>query len=114
MEVTESEDGTLSHLSAVFNTRASYAKDEIVLRIEAIDPLGIRTERSYPVSFSKSAQRPADLGPEIAVIQPFRGETVSGKIDVAAEACDESGILRLKLVSSGEEVFPMFTRSARY
>ncbi len=88
--------GRIQKLNAEFNTRAYPGNDSVTLNIEAIDALGMKASYSYEVDFAKvDPLAPEYLGPEIAVIRPEAGATISDLVPAEAVACHETGVQSL-------------------
>jgi hypothetical protein len=97
-EVTPLDDeGFRTELHGIFNAHAHPAQENITLQISAKDILGLAETFSFSVGFEKTnTQDPQKLGPEIAILRPRAGETLSDSIKAEAVACDEAGISSLK------------------
>ena len=94
--VTEG-DLTQVRLQATFNLHATEVQDNIVLSIEATDIWGVPQTYNFPINFTRT-DKPPYPQPEIYVVRPSQGETVSDIIDVEAIACHENGIFSLNPV----------------
>ena len=110
-QVTPKADATELKLKARFNTHALVADNmnagQVALSFKVTNRLGFAKTYSYPFNYTKDelAER---WGPEIAIVTPQAGETVSDIITVEANACDEDGIKSLvPLVDGAEDLDPL-------
>ncbi|HCU23627.1 MAG TPA: hypothetical protein DF383_01320 [Deltaproteobacteria bacterium] len=100
-----SADGKIQKLTAKFNLHA-YADigDQITFKIQVNDVLGL--SRVYDVDIGglvKTTLPEGDLlkRPQIAILSPSDGETVSDFVTINAIACDEDGIAALSVQGLG-------------
>lgn len=88
-------DNSEVELKASFNLHASNATSPINLTLKATDIWGASSEQTLTFQFNKDPNSPIH-GPEIAIIKPSEGESISGETFAEAVACHEAEIISLE------------------
>ena len=88
-------DNSEVELKATFNLHASSATSPINLTLKSTDIWGASSEQTLTFQFSKNPNSPIH-GPEIAIIKPSEGESISGEAFAEALACHEAEIINLE------------------
>ena len=88
-------DNSEVELKATFNLHASTATDSINLILKATDIWGASSDHTLTFKFTKNPNSPIH-GPELTILKPSEGESISGETPAEAVACHEAPILSLQ------------------
>jgi hypothetical protein len=80
---------------------ASAVDGEHEIKVVAVDSAGQQTAASIPV---KVNNRGENQPPEITIVTPAEGETVSGSVFITAEALDDTGVSRVDFYIDNQQV----------